>query len=281
MTVLLVCRDGGHAERTVDFLDDGNCRIRAISPTGSSTRSSACRSSRCTRTGPHARLRRSRSLQPEASISRPTPRLNASRQAVASSGWRARNAREPTSCLTSLPRTSPSSPDALAFNDAGDLYIWNFSPKVIFRLTPTGKLTELTGVSYATQLTARSERHDPRRHTRRRDPRASPPPAFVAFYDVVPKRVAGIHWGRDQGFQENGIAVTKTGTIYVDNAAGQRLRRRHRAGPDQSRQACRAGPDPHTADGDPAEARRARIPGLPISGGAQSAWLWACIVPER
>ena len=37
---------------------------------------------------------------------------------------------------------------------------------------------------------------------------------------MVPERVVGIDWGRDRGFQEDGIAVTRTGTIYVDNAQG-------------------------------------------------------------
>ncbi len=41
---------------------------------------------------------------------------------------------------------------------------------------------------------------------------------IAPYLTVVPRR-AGINWP-DQGFQEDGIAVTKTGTIYVDNAQG-------------------------------------------------------------
>ena len=37
---------------------------------------------------------------------------------------------------------------------------------------------------------------------------------------VNPKKVSGLNWGSGEGFQEDGIAVTPSGEIYVDNAYG-------------------------------------------------------------
>ncbi len=90
---------------------------------------------------------------------------------------------------------------------------------MIFRLDPTGKLTQLSGVSYAHQLTL-APSGQIFAGTQDGEVQELTPSDVRAFYDVVPKRVAGIHWGRDQGFQEDGIAVTKAGTIYVDNSQG-------------------------------------------------------------
>ncbi len=203
----------------VDFLDDGNCRIREISPDG------------IIRTVLHLPLVKvyphgtacpvaAFAVSPAGSVYIAT---DSEVERVLSNGRLVWVAGAQRSGAHKLPYLTPSHvaffPSSLAFNDAGDLYIWNFSPKVILRLTPTGKLTQLTGVSYATQLTA-APNGTVLAGTHGGEVQELTAAGVRRFYDVVPRQVAGIHWGRDQGFQENGIAITRTGTVYVDNAAG-------------------------------------------------------------
>jgi hypothetical protein len=108
-------------------------------------------------------------------------------------------------------------PDGLAFDNAGDLYISSFALKRVYELTPTGRLTDL-GVSYADQFAL-----DPAGEmlvgTHGGLIQELTAGGAKPFYDVVP-RAAGIDWGGDHGFQKDGIAVTKRGTVYVDNSQG-------------------------------------------------------------
>lgn len=120
--------------------------------------------------------------------------------------------------------------DSMAFDRGGNLYIANFSPKLIWKLTPAGRLSAVRGGTYATglaldpsgQILVGTHFGEIQKVTSRR---------VRSFYDVNPRRVSGIHWplGPEPGvranpgfgeFQEDGIAVTKTGAIYVDNDAG-------------------------------------------------------------
>ena len=105
----------------------------------------------------------------------------------------------------------------MAFNRAGDLFISSFALKLVYELTPTGRLTNL-GESYADQLTPGSS-GQMLVGTHEGLIQEITPVGIKPFYNVIPRR-AGINWGSDQGFQEDGIAVTKTGTIYVDNSQG-------------------------------------------------------------
>lgn len=201
----------------VDFLEDGSCRIRQITPGG--TIRTIFRFRRPDR-------QPGRSMCPVTAFAvSPAGDLY-----VATSSLVERVSRTGHLVWVAGSRGSPDfepahptrsnvalEPDALAFDSAGDLYISSFALKLVYELTRTGKLTDL-GVSYADQFALDSAgqmlagTHGGLIQT------------FAArgakpFYDVVPRR-AGIDWGRDQGFQEDGIAATKRGTIYVDNSQG-------------------------------------------------------------
>ena len=204
---------------SVDFLDDGNCRIRQINPDGiirTLVRIPLIKVSGA----PHATAcpAKSVAVSPAGGVYVATngqiERLSAKDHLVWVAGKQGSVAVGSTHLTSS---TVAFSPDSLAFNRAGDLDIANFSPKVILQLTPAGRLTDL-GASYADQLTL-----DPNGQilagTHGGEIQEVTSTGINPFYNVIPRR-AGLDWGTDQGFQENGIAVTKSGTIYVDNAQG-------------------------------------------------------------
>ena len=203
----------------VDFLDDGDCRIRQVSPGGTI---------RTIFRFPQVKEHPGGTVCPVNSFAAsPTGALyiatSSQVERVSASGhliWVAGSSNssdyehEPTHPIRS---TVALEPDALAFNRAGDLFISSFALKLVYELTPSGKLTDL-GESYADQLTL-----DPSGQilvgTHGGLIQEITPGGIKPFYNVIPRR-AGINWGRAQGFQEDGIAVTRTGTIYVDNSQG-------------------------------------------------------------
>lgn len=210
---MAVARDG-----IVDVLDNGNCRIRAISPDGIIR--TILRVPRV-RSYPSGRLCpvTSMALSPDGSLYIGTDseveRLSATGHPVRVAGAVPRGNDWPTHPTAS---NVVFSPESIAFNRAGDLYIASFSPKAVYRLSRGGRLTDL-GASYATELTADSRgRIFVGTHSGEIEQATSN--GIRPFYSVAPKRVTGIHWGSDGGFQENGIAVAKSGAVYVDNAQG-------------------------------------------------------------
>lgn len=202
----------------VDFLDDNGCRIRQISASGAiRTIFSAPRGAEY-----HGR---SACLPLSALALSPSGRLyvatSSQVKSVSASGhlvWVAGSSRSSDFDPTHPTRSNVAlEPDALAFDRAGDLFISSFALKLVFELTPAGKLMEV-GDSYADQFA-----FDPSGQmlvgTHEGVIQAVTSDGIKPFYDVIPRR-AGINWGGDQGFQEDGIAVTRAGTIYVDNSQG-------------------------------------------------------------
>ena len=115
--------------------------------------------------------------------------------------------------------TAVLSPGSITFNARGDLDIWNWEPRVIYQLSPTGKITNL-GWVYATELTTTPNgRVLVGTHFGEIDAIRARGAKVVPYRDVNPEKVNGLNW-RHVGFQENGIAVTPSGVIYVDNAEG-------------------------------------------------------------
>jgi hypothetical protein len=202
------------ANGTVDILDDGNCRIRAISPNGIIR---TILHVPPVKTYPHG------TVCPVSGFTvSPTGRLyiatNSEIERVSSSGHLVWVAGAHGSGAHLTPSHVAFYPGSLAFNGDGDLYIWNSSPKVIFQLNSTGELRQLPGESYDTQLAA-APNGTVLAGTHGGEIQEIKPSGVHPFYNVIPRR-AGIRWGRDQGFQEDGIAVTKNRAIYVDNAEG-------------------------------------------------------------
>jgi hypothetical protein len=111
------------------------------------------------------------------------------------------------------------SPESIAFDGRGDLDIWSLEPRVVYQLSPSGKITNL-GAAYATQLTTAPD-GDVLAGTHGGEIDLVKPQGTEVepYRDVVPEKIAGLNWGHS-GFQENGIAVTPSGVIYVDNAQG-------------------------------------------------------------
>ena len=204
---------------SVYFVDDGNCRIRAIGTNG--VIRTILRAPRITLSPPGTACTLGGvAVSPAGSIyftaNSEIERLTGTGRAVWVAGTQGETAHEPVH-LT--PSNIVFSPDSLAFDRAGDLDIFSFSPRVIYQLTRAGKITQLGGWTYATQLTP-DPNGDVLAGTHFGVIQEATSRGLRLFYSVNPKHVSGIHWGTDGGFQENGIAVTKTGTIYVDNAEG-------------------------------------------------------------
>lgn len=208
---MIAVRPGG----TVDFLDDGNCRIRAINPSGiihTILRVTPVKSYPHRTVCPVSDF----ALSPTGSI---YVARNSEIERVLRAGRLVWVAGAHGSGFYRTPSHVAFYPGSLAFNSSGDLYIWNSSPKVMFRLTRSGRLIQLPGESYATQMTT-GPNSTILAGTHEGEIQLINSHSLRAFYDVNPRHVAGINWGRHAGFQENGIAITNTGTIYVDNARG-------------------------------------------------------------
>jgi hypothetical protein len=201
----------------VDFLDDGNCRIRQITPLGTIRtlfRFALVKQHPGGSVCPFNAFAASPTGALYVGTSSQVERVSASGHLVWVAGSRNSSDYEPTHPTRS---NTALEPDALAFNRVGDLFISSFALKLVYELTPTGKLTDL-GLSYADQLTP-GPNGEMLVGTHGGLIQKITPGGIKPFYDVTPRR-AGINWGSDQGFQEDGIAVTKTGTIYVDNSQG-------------------------------------------------------------
>ncbi|WP_249018899.1 hypothetical protein [Conexibacter sp. S30A1] len=204
---------------SVEFLDDGSCWVQQVSPGGSIhtiLRLPLVRVYPNGKACPIAAL----AVSPAGSL---YLAVNSTIERLAANGrliWVAGAHRLTTHVVTRASALHYAFfPAGLAFDRAGDLFIYNRSPKLVFELTPDGKLRALPGVSYAHQLAAApdgvvlagTQGGEVQTVNRR---------GVHAFYDVLPSRVSGLHWGRYNAFQEDGIAVSGSGTIYVDNAQG-------------------------------------------------------------
>ena len=117
------------------------------------------------------------------------------------------------------PANIVSDPGSLAFDGAGNLDIWSWEPRTIFQLTPQGTIRALGGLVYATQL-------------------ATSPDGTVLFgshgggiYQVTASgvklynpltttKITGLRWPRETAFQADGVAVSRSGAVYVANSAG-------------------------------------------------------------
>jgi hypothetical protein len=206
------------ANGTVDILDNGNCEVRSIDPSGVI---------RTVLHVPAVNVDPHGTACPVTSIAvSPTGQLYIATDSAVErllrnghpswvAGARGSETHEPTR-LTA--RDVVFSPESLAFDRRGDLDISSVSPKAIYQLSRPGTLTDL-GASYATELTSGTD-GTVLAGTHGGEVQGVTSDGIRPFYNVTPRRVSGINWGNDTGFQENGIAVTQSGTVYVDNAKG-------------------------------------------------------------
>lgn len=223
---------------SVDFLDDGSCRVRQVSPGGTIHTILRLALERVNPSGtacPIAALALSPAGGLYLAVHSTIERLAAHGRLI----WVAGARRLDTHAVTQVTASHDAFfPGELAFNRAGDLFIYNQSPKLIFELTPGAKFTALRGVSYAHQLAA-GPNGEMLIGTQGGEVQTVTARSVRAFYNVLPSRVSGLHWGRYNAFQEDGIAVSRNATIYVDNAQGN--------GYGQGTVLVSIGPDRHAA----------------------------------
>ena len=142
---------------TVEVLDDGSCRIRAIRPDGDHPHGRAYTD----RQDVSARNHLPGLLDCDLPGGKHLCRGGSTVERLSANGrrriWVAGRQHGVGAVAPSHLAASNVllSPDALTFDRSGDLYIANFSPKVIYKLTPAGKVTNL-GWSYATQFAVTS-----------------------------------------------------------------------------------------------------------------------------
>jgi hypothetical protein len=209
---------------TTFFVDDGNCRIRAINTSG--IISTVARQpliplhpgTGCALGSLAVSSSGVLYVATSSAIERVTPRGTLVWVAGSSRG----SINEPKNLTAS---NTVMSPGSIAFDSHGDLDIWSWEPRVVFQLSPSGKIKDL-GAEYATQLTAAPDGTVRAggtvlagTHSGEIDD-VSAGAGVQPLRQVNPKKVSGLNWGPGEGFQEDGIAVTLSGEIYVDNARG-------------------------------------------------------------
>jgi sugar lactone lactonase YvrE len=125
----------------------------------------------------------------------------------------------PTRASAGVPAAVGFSPSLLAFEGNGDLDIYSGGPRAIWRLTPTGKLTDL-GIEYADGMVAAPDGSvlvaghggSIDRVTANR---------IVTDLNLLSAKIAGYGVpGMRGGFQPDGIAIAPDGTIFVDTFSG-------------------------------------------------------------
>jgi sugar lactone lactonase YvrE len=211
---LVVATDG-----TVYFLDDGNCRIRSVNAKGvirtvlkvplvhDLPSGTSC---------PMNDIAIAPSGVIYVSTSSDIDRVTPQGKLAWVAGTQGEIIQEPKH-LT--PSTIVMTPESIAFDGRGDLDIWSDGPKMVYQLSPSGKITNL-GAEYATQLTTAPDGNVLAGGHGGEIDLLKPQGTDVEPYRAVnPEKVTGLNWGHS-GFQENGITVTPSGAIYVDNAQG-------------------------------------------------------------
>jgi hypothetical protein len=200
----------------VYLVDEDNCRLRSVNPDGIIQTVVSVPLQRggtgCQLNGVAVSPSGAIYVSTYSNIERVTPQGTLAWVA----GSRGAIINEPTNPTAS---TIVMSPESIAFDANGNLDIVNNGPRVIYQLSPSGKITNL-GDAYATQLaTTPNGNVLVGTHEGEIDLIASQGMSVKPYHDVVPEKVEGLNWGHS-GFQENGIAVTTSGVIYVDNAQG-------------------------------------------------------------
>jgi hypothetical protein len=207
------------ADGTVYVIDDGNCRIRAISTKGiirtiAKVPSVSVQSfgSSCPLTGLAVSPSGGVYVSTASDVDRVTSR--------GSLAWVAGSSGDIVDEPKVLTASSVvTSPESITFDSKGDLDIWSDEPRVVYQLRPSGKVTDL-GAEYATQLTTAPDGNVlAGTHSGEIDALSSRG-GIQPYRQVFPRKVKGLDWGSGNGFQENGIAVATSGAIYVDNARG-------------------------------------------------------------
>jgi hypothetical protein len=197
---------------TVYIPDAGNCRLQAVAPNGV-IRTASDAGVLCNVGGVAVSPTGVPYVTAQGTVDAVSPRGKLATVA-GSSGEIVNNGPDPT------PLTLAFAPYSLAFDGRGDLDIWSFEPRTVYRLTPQGTISALGGFVYATQI--------------------SPSPGgsvFLAGYhggvyrvtstgiapynSLSPSEISRLRWPtKGVGFQADGIAVSSSGVIYAVNDGG-------------------------------------------------------------
>ena len=120
---------------------------------------------------------------------------------------------------TGVPTAVGFSPADLALEGSGDLDIYSNGPRAIWRLTPSGKLTNL-GIEYADGMASAPDGSVLVAGHGGSIDRVTAT-AITSVTDLLSTKIAGYGVpGMRGGFQPNGIAVAPSGAIFVDTFSG-------------------------------------------------------------
>jgi streptogramin lyase len=110
-------------------------------------------------------------------------------------------------------------PTNIAFDGAGNLDVFSFSPKEIFQISPAGKIS-LLGEGYTAQLTT-APNGDVIMANHGESVGRIKWATISQELDLLSLRIRGLRQPGDElGIEPNGIAVAPSGTIYVDSFSG-------------------------------------------------------------
>jgi hypothetical protein len=197
---------------TVYIPDAGNCRLQAVVPNGvihtASDAAALCN------VGGVAVSRTGVVFVTGTTLVFKVLSTGALVKVAGSNGAIANNATNPT------PQTLAFSPESLAFDGQGNLDIWSFEPRTVYRLSPQGRITSLGGFVYATQIAPSPDGSVFLAGYHGGIERVTA--TGIALYNTLSSsEIAGLGWpAKGVGFEADGIAVTSSGAIYAVNDAG-------------------------------------------------------------
>ncbi len=112
------------------------------------------------------------------------------------------------------------SPTDMAFDGAGNLDVFSFSPKEIFQIAPSGAI-RLLGGAYTAQLATAPDGDVLSAGHGENIGRVTPAGAVGTYLDLLKLKINGL-WspGDLPGLEPSGIAVTGSGVIYLDSSEG-------------------------------------------------------------
>ena len=121
--------------------------------------------------------------------------------------------------------TTPSgkiafSPEKIAFDGAGNLDVFSFSPKAMFQISPSGRI-KLLGAAYTAQMTEAPGGDVLTTGHAEQVGRITPSGTLGRYLDLARRRINGLWAPGDQpGLEPDGIAVTPAGVVYLDSFYG-------------------------------------------------------------
>jgi hypothetical protein len=112
------------------------------------------------------------------------------------------------------------SPENISFDGAGNLDVFSFSPKAMFQVSPSGRI-RLLGAAYTAQLATAPDGDVLTAGHGENIGQVTPAGALGTYLELLKLKIHGL-WspGDLPGLEPGGIAVTRSGVIYLDSFNG-------------------------------------------------------------